>query len=82
MTSGTRPFTMVHNDRFAWKTSEQGHFQEEFFPLIDIPVIPHKPWVQCNIPILPGLYDELCQLVKDKIDAGVFEPSNSLYQSR
>ena len=73
---------MVHNDAFTWKTSERGHFREDFFPPVDIPVIPHKPWVQRNSHIPPGLYDEFCRLVKDKIDAGVFEPSNSSYQSR
>ena len=75
-------FMMVHNDGFAWETSERGHSKEDFFPLVDIPVIPHKSWVQCNIPIPPGLYDELCWLVKDKIDTGVFEPSNLSYWSR
>jgi hypothetical protein len=75
-------FMMVHNDAFAWETSERGHFRKDFFPPIDILVIPHKPWVQRNIPIPPGLYDELCRLVKDKLDAGVFEPSNSSYRSR
>ena len=75
-------FMMIHNEAFAWETTERGHFREDFFPPIDIPVIPHKPWVQRNIPIPPGLYDELCRLVKDKIDAGVFEASNSSYRSR
>ena len=75
-------FMMVHNEAFAWETSERGHFREDFFPPIDIPVIQHKPWVQRNIPIPPGLHEELCRLVKDKIDAGVFEPSNSSYRSR
>jgi hypothetical protein len=75
-------FMMIHNDGFAWETSERGHFREDFFPPIDIPVIPHKPWVQRNSRIPPGLYDEFCRLVKDKIDAGVFEPSNSSYRSR
>ena len=75
-------FMMVHQDGFAWETSERGHFNEDFFPPIDIPVIPHKPWVQRNIPIPPGLYDELCRLLQDKLDAGVFEPSNSSYRSR
>ena len=28
------------------------------------------------------MYDKLCKLVKQKIDAGIFKPSNSLYQSR
>jgi Integrase zinc binding domain/RNase H-like domain found in reverse transcriptase len=75
-------FMMVHEDGFAWETSERGHFREDFFPPVDIPVIQHKPWVQRNIPIPPGLYTEACRLVKDKIDAGVFEPSNSSYRTR
>jgi hypothetical protein len=74
-------FMMIHNNRFAWEILEQGHFREDFFPPINILVILHKPWVQCNILIPPGLYDELCQLVKDKIDTRVFEPLNSSYQS-
>jgi hypothetical protein len=73
---------MAHQDGFAWEDSECGHFREDFFPPIDIPVVPHTPWVQCNIPIPPGLYQEVCCLVKNKIDAGVFEPSNSSYWSR
>ena len=75
-------FMMVHEDGFAWETSERGHFREDFFPPVDIPVIQHKPWVQRNIPIPPGLYTKACRLVKDKIDAGVFEPSNSSYRTR
>ena len=75
-------FMMAHQDGFAWETSERGHFREDFFPPVDIPVIQHKPWVQRNIPIPPGLYTEVCRLVKDKIEAGVFEPSNSSYRTR
>ena len=73
---------MLHQEGFAWDDSERGHFREDFFPPIDIPVIPHTPWVLRNIPIPPGLYQEVCRLVKNKIDAGVFEPSNSSYRSR
>ena len=75
-------FMMLHNEVFAWDNSERGHFHEDFFPPIDIPVVPHEPWVKRNIRIPPGMYDELCKLVKQKIDAGVFEPSNSSYRSR
>jgi hypothetical protein len=73
---------MIHNNTFTWETSEKGHFREDFFPPINIPVVSHKPWIQCNIPIPPGLYDELCKLVKQKMDAGVLKPSNSSYWSR
>ena len=74
-------FMMLHNDDFAWTDAERGHFREDFFPPIDIPVVPHTPWVQRNIPIPPGIYKEVCTLIKKKIDAGVFEPSNSSYRS-
>ena len=75
-------FMMLHNDGFAWTDAERGHFREDFFPPVDIPVVPHTPWVQRNIPIPPGIYKEVCALIKKKIDAGVFEPSNSSYRSR
>ena len=75
-------FMMLHQDGFAWDNSERGHFREDFFPPIDIPVVPHTPWVQRNIPIPPGLHKEVCRLIQEKIDAGVFEPSNSSYRSR
>jgi integrase-like protein/reverse transcriptase-like protein len=75
-------FMMLHQDAFAWNDTERGHFREDFFPPIDIPVVPHTPWVQKNIRIPPGLYDEVCKVIQRKIDAGVFEPSNSSYRSR
>jgi hypothetical protein len=75
-------FMMLHQDAFAWNDTERGHFREDFFPPIEIPVVPHKPWVQRNIPIPPGIYEEVCQVIQRKIDAGVFEPSNSSYRSR
>ena len=72
-------FMCLQNEGFAWNDLERGHFREDFFPPIDIPTIPHKPWAQKNIPIPPGIYDEVCRIIKRKIDAGVYEPSNSSY---
>ena len=46
-----------------------------------MPMIAHKPWVVRNIPIPPGIYDHVCHLLKHKIDAGMFELSNSSYCS-
>ena len=46
-----------------------------------MPVIPHMPWVLRNIPIPPGIYNEVCVQLKKKIDAGMFEPLSTLYQS-
>ena len=75
-------FMMEQNMGFAWEDSERGRFREDFFPPIDIPVVPHKPWVLKNIPIPPGLYPKVCEIIKTKIDAGVYEPSNPSYRSR
>jgi hypothetical protein len=75
-------FMTLHQDGFAWNDSERGHFREDFFPPVEIPTIAHEPWVLRNIPIPPGLYKEVCRLIQNKIDAGVFEPSNSSYRSR
>ena len=75
-------FMMEQNLGFAWDDSERGRFKEDFFPSIDIPLVPHRPWVLKNIPIPPGLYPKVCEIIKTKIDAGVYEPSNSSYRSR
>ena len=58
---------------------EWGGFQEDFFPPIEIPVVPHKPWVLKNIPVPPGLYLEVCWISRSKIEAEVYKPSNSSY---
>ena len=75
-------FMMQQNYGFAWEESEKGSFREDFFPPIDIPTVPHKPWVLKNIPIPPGLHREICRIIKSKLEAGAYEPSNSSYRSR
>ncbi len=75
-------FMSLQNSTFAWTDQECGHFCEDFFPPIEIPTILHKPWAQCNIPIPPEIYDEVCRLMKLKLNVGVYEPSNSSYRSR
>jgi len=67
---------------FAWNDQERGRFRTDFFPPVDFPTIPHTPWIQKNIAIPPGIYDEVCRIIHKKIDAGVYERSNSSYQSR
>ena len=75
-------FMMLQNQGFAWDGSERGRFREDFLPPIDIPVVPHKPWVLKNIPIPPGLHDEICRIIKSTLDAGVYEASNSNWRLR
>ena len=75
-------FISLQNEGFAWDNTERGHFHEDFFPPIEIPVVAHTPWVERNISILPGIYNEVCRIIRMKMDAGVYERSNSSYRSR
>ena len=71
----------LQNEGFTWDDSKCSHFCEDFFPPVEIPIIAHTPWVQQNIPILPGIYDQVCKIIWTKMDTGVYECSNSLYCS-
>ena len=75
-------FMCLHQDGFAWNDEQRGHFREDFFPPVEMPTVQHKPWVVRNIPIPPGIYDQVCKEIKRKNDAKIFEPSNSSYRSR
>jgi hypothetical protein len=75
-------FYMLHHNSFAWSDDERGKFREDFFPPVEFPVVPHTPWVERNMPIPPGIYEECCKIIKEKINAGVYEPSNATYRSR
>ncbi|KIK34415.1 hypothetical protein CY34DRAFT_37490, partial [Suillus luteus UH-Slu-Lm8-n1] len=43
----------THELVFAWEASEHGRLDERYFPPYKIPTVPHAPWSQCNIPVLP-----------------------------
>jgi hypothetical protein len=75
-------FMRLQEQGFAWNDLERGRFRTDFFPPIQFPVIPHTPWIQKNFPIPPGLYEEVCGIIRKKMEAGVYEPSNSSYRSR
>jgi hypothetical protein len=75
-------FMCLQHLGFAWNDTERGRFREDFFPPVVMPVVSHKPWVLRNIPIPPGIYDEVCRMIQVKLDAGVYERSNSSYRSR
>src|SRR6266850_8393053 len=75
-------FMSVQNEVFAWDNTKCGKFKEEYFPPVEIPTVPHEPWIQKNIPIPPGIYEDICEQIRTKIWAGVYEPSNSSYRSR
>jgi len=70
------------NQAFAWEDNERGKFKEEYFPVIEILIVVHIPWVERPFRIPPAIHDKVCSIIKRKINTGVYEPSNSSYRSR
>ena len=69
-------------DALAWIPEERGNLTTEYFDPIIIPTIEDVSWAEKNLPIPPGNYDHIIDLVKGKLKIGVYEPSNSSYCSR
>jgi hypothetical protein len=63
----------------SWIEEEKGEFWQDFSPPVRIPMVPYTPWVYKNIPIPPGLHDELIEIIHDKIVSGAYEPSNAAW---
>jgi hypothetical protein len=76
-----RWLVLIHETTFVWDPGEHGRFKEEYFPPVRIAMVPHTPWVQCNIPIPPAIYLQVIEIIKGKIEGGVYKPSNAAYRS-
>ena len=61
--------------------SERGMLRDDYFSPYIIPVVEHIPWIYKNIPIPPGLRDQVMQILRDRMKAGVYEPSQASYRS-
>jgi hypothetical protein len=63
----------------AWTEAEKGRFRDNYFSPVKIPIIEHIPWAYCNLPIPPGIQDEVIQIFRDKLAASVYEHSDASY---
>src|SRR3984957_2910786 len=73
---------MMLNERaIAFTDSERGMLRDDYFSPYIIPVVEHIPWIYKNIPIPPGLRDQVMQILRDRMKAGVYEPSQASYRS-
>ncbi|OJA07592.1 hypothetical protein AZE42_07467 [Rhizopogon vesiculosus] len=77
-----RWLVLIHEAAFIWEPGERGQFKEEYFPPIKIAMVPHTLWVQRNIPIPPAIFNDVINIIKGKIEGGVYEPLNAAYHSR
>jgi hypothetical protein len=75
-------FRMNHQDGFAWNEEQNGSFRKDFFLPVCMSITKHIPWVLKNMPIPPGIYNAVLDIIHEKIAAGVYEQSNSSYRSR
>jgi len=74
---------MVLNEKgIAFEDIERGTLKDSYFSPYIIPTVPHAPWEYKNIPIPPGIMPKVLEVLKLKIDAGVYEQSQSSYWSR
>ncbi|KIP01322.1 hypothetical protein PHLGIDRAFT_39053, partial [Phlebiopsis gigantea 11061_1 CR5-6] len=65
----------IHQNYFVFEDTQRGSFREDYFSPYIIPVVPHIPWAFKNIPIPLGIQDRVVELLREKIAAGVYEPS-------
>jgi hypothetical protein len=53
--------------------------KKEYFSDYIMPIVPHTSWEFKNIPIPPEMRNKVIEMLKSKIEAGVYEPSQSSY---
>jgi len=64
----------------AWDETEKGRFREDYFSPVKIPVQEHVPWARKTLPIPPGICEKVIELIRRKVDSGVYEMSYSSYR--
>ena len=72
----------LNQHTLVFEEHERGTFREDYFSPYIVPTVPHVPWAFTNIPIPPGLREQVVELLKEKVKAGVYEQSQSSYRSR
>jgi hypothetical protein len=74
---------LVLNEKaLAFEETDRGTLREDYFSPYIMPTIPHSAWEERNIPIPPGIKEKVIELLKHKMDAGVYEHCQSAYRSK
>jgi len=64
---------------FAWTEDKKGKFLSDYFDPVVIPTVKYIPWSLKNIPIPPGIFSCVVEIIKGKLVAEIYELSNSSY---
>ncbi|KAJ7130388.1 hypothetical protein C8R44DRAFT_829748 [Mycena epipterygia] len=78
----------LNQDALAFEDAERGTFKDEYFSPYKIATrsarvhctVPHVPWEYKNIPIPPGILQKVIDVLKLKIEAGVYEIKMANYE--
>jgi hypothetical protein len=73
---------LLNEQTLAFEDTDRGTLKESYFSPYIIPTEPHIPWAYKNIPIPPGIRQQVMDVLKLKIKAGVYEASQSSYRSK
>jgi hypothetical protein len=73
---------VLNEEAIAFEDSERGTFKDSYFSPYIIPTVPHIPWEHTNRPVPAGIREKVMEVLRLKIEAGVYEQSNSSYRSR
>lgn len=73
---------LLNNEQsLAFGEEDRGTLKESYFSPYIMPTVEHTPWQIKHRPIAHGIRNQVIELLKDKIKAGVYEPSQSSYRS-
>ena len=73
---------VLNEEALAFEETDRGTLREDYFTPYIMPTIPHSAWEERNIPIPPGIRNQVIELLKHKMDAGVYEHCQSAYRSK
>jgi len=65
----------------AFNESERGTLRPDYFSDYIIPVVAHEPWADHKIPIPQGIREKVTETIRNKVNNGVYEPSQGSYRS-
>ena len=70
----------INEHSIAFAEGERGTFHRSYFNYI-IPTIKHKPWTVRTFKLAGGHHNELLELLREKINTGVYKPAYTAYRS-
>lgn len=72
----------LNEGSLAFEENDRGTLRSDYFSDYIMPTVPHTPWEFRNIPIPPGIREQVVEMLRNKIEAGVYEPCQSSYRGR